>query len=338
MKISSLTPVLFISIIFISIQLTTGNYIKVKRNEGAEISSTLDLAFAPLERNENPSAAAQRSVTFSASSSSKSEEDQREENEQKHEVERMVVLQNLNYLDDVITNLETEKQNLENLWKSSTSDSETSLHRAAKSLWQKTSKQITVLNEKKKELMGHLKKLTFGEKLQTFISSSSDEKNGTESSTQTEHSSSTPVSEKKDSSSVSKAICQFFVFGTLFGVVITITVCTCFLQPRQQRRSRQCRVSSISNLNPSRIPEPFDYSKPCFLKADSTGKFYASPIDGEEIPPLPTYEAALALPRSPSASDGEHDSRHSSHDTSLDHITVIDSIEAPYPKEQTQRF
>uniref|UniRef100_A0AC35G8M0 Uncharacterized protein n=1 Tax=Panagrolaimus sp. PS1159 TaxID=55785 RepID=A0AC35G8M0_9BILA len=335
--------------------LTTGNYIKVKRNEGAEISSTLDLAFAPLERNENPSAAAaaQRSVTFSASSSSSSkseEEDQREENEQKHEVERMVVLQNLNYLDDVITNLETEKQNLENLWKSSTSDSETSLHRAAKSLWQKTSKQITVLNEKRKELMEHLKKLTFGEKLQTFISSSSsDEKNGTESSTQNEILSSTAVSEKKDSSSVSKAICQFFVFGTLFGVVITITVCTCFLQPRQQRQSRQCRVASISiqkfylfvsfYLNPSRIPEPFDYSKPCFLKADSTGKFYASPIDGEEIPPLPTYEAALALPRSPSASDGEqYDIHHPLHDTSLDHITVIDSIEAPYPKEGTQRF
>uniref|UniRef100_A0A914Q9W8 Uncharacterized protein n=1 Tax=Panagrolaimus davidi TaxID=227884 RepID=A0A914Q9W8_9BILA len=77
---------------------------------------------------------------------------------------------------------------------------------------------------------------------------------------------------------------------------------------------------------------------PCFLKADSTGKFYASPIDGEEIPPLPTYEAALALPRSPSASDGEHDIHHSLHDTSLDHITVIDSIEAPYPKEGTERF
>uniref|UniRef100_A0AC34FIX9 Uncharacterized protein n=1 Tax=Panagrolaimus sp. ES5 TaxID=591445 RepID=A0AC34FIX9_9BILA len=190
--------------------------------------------------------------------------------------------------------------------------------------------------------MENLKSLTFGDKLQTFISSDNNENNGTDSSNTS--STSTAVSEKKDSSSVSKAICQFFVFGTLFGVVITITVCTCFLQPRQQRRSRQCRVASISNLNPSRIPEPFDYSKPCFLKADSTGKFYASPIDGEEIPPLPTYEAALALPRSPSSSDGGDEIPHyqqqqqNHHDTSLDSITVIDSIEAPYPKERNERF
>ena len=91
-------------------------------------------------------------------------------------------------------------------------------------------------------------------------------------------------------------------------------------------------------MNPSRIPEPFDYSKPCFLKADSTGKFYASPIDGEEIPPLPTYEAALALPRNPS--DAEHGENYHHHHH-LDSVTVIDSIEVPEPKDHhatSERF
>jgi hypothetical protein len=323
MSIISSTTCLLIAVFLI--QFSTGNYIKVKRNDGAEIASTLDLAFAPLQKDEpliSPSSPSERSI----SSSEVDEAEEAEKNEQKHEVERMVILQNLNYLDDVITNLETEKQNLENLWKSSTSDAETSLHRAAKSLWQKTSKQIEVLNKKKKELLESLKTLTFGEKLQKFIEN--DSENDTSASTQAPSSADSDDKKETSASSISKAICQFFVFGTLFGVVITITVCTCFLQPRQHRRSRQCRIASISNLNPSRIPEPFDYSKPCFLKADSTGKFYASPIDGEEIPPLPTYEAALALPRSPSSAAARVDINE------LDSVTVIDSIEVPYPKDR----
>uniref|UniRef100_A0A914RST8 Uncharacterized protein n=1 Tax=Parascaris equorum TaxID=6256 RepID=A0A914RST8_PAREQ len=34
----------------------------------------------------------------------------------------------------------------------------------------------------------------------------------------------------------SQLICQFFVFGTLFGVVCSISTCTCCLHPRGDRR------------------------------------------------------------------------------------------------------
>ncbi|KAE9555611.1 hypothetical protein FO519_001189 [Halicephalobus sp. NKZ332] len=192
--------------------------------------------------------------------------------------ERMAIIQNLNYLEDIIANLDDEKEKLENLWKSSTTESH--LQKAAKSLWEKTNKQINLLNEKKTELTETLKNLSFAkEEILSF-----EEFNET----------ATVPSKKSENtrSNLSKAVCQFFVFGTLFGVVVTITTCSCFLQPKNQERN-----SITSNLNLSRIPEPFDYSKPCLLKADSSGRFYASPIDGEEIPPLPTYEAALNLPQ-----------------------------------------
>uniref|UniRef100_A0A1I7Z7M3 Secreted protein n=1 Tax=Steinernema glaseri TaxID=37863 RepID=A0A1I7Z7M3_9BILA len=74
----------------------------------------------------------------------------------------------------------------------------------------------------------------------------------------------------------SRIICQFFVFGTLFGV------------PR-----------SATDVNPSNVPAPIDYNKPYQLKCDSKGQCYASPLNDDEIPPLPTYDIALTMPSTP---------------------------------------
>lgn len=94
----------------------------------------------------------------------------------------------------------------------------------------------------------------------------------------------------------SQLICQFFVFGTLFGVVCSISTCTCCLQPRaSQRRSAQ-----LNGVNPTNVPAPIDYSKPYMIKCDSQGSCYASPLNDDEVPPLPSYNKALTCPTQPS--------------------------------------
>uniref|UniRef100_A0A7E4VF20 Transmembrane protein n=1 Tax=Panagrellus redivivus TaxID=6233 RepID=A0A7E4VF20_PANRE len=289
-------------IILLQIQ-TISTETKVKRNDGVEIASTLGLTFQSPEPTE-------------------ADVDKSAEAVQHHEFQRMAVLQNLNYMDDVITNLETERANLERMWKSTTAPGESQLQRAAKSLWQKTVKQLAVLHQKKLELVETLKSITFDENAQPMADSDNIRHELNVSSTTAK----SPAA-KEGASNLSKAICQFFVFGTLFGIVVTITICTCFLQPKQQRRRRH-RVASIS-MNPSRIPEPFDYSKPCLLRADASGRFYASPLDSDEIPPLPTYEAALALPRSPSESTPAPSFEDV---TSLQSIAVV-STPAPEPRD-----
>jgi len=250
----TIIKILFIVILFVCNTLVESESTRrFKREDESDIASSIGLGFSAPE-SEIPI--------------SKSEES---------EFEKMAIVQNLNYLTDILRNLNEEKDKLEALWKSSTTESQ--LQKAAKALWEKTKQQIDLLDDKKEELTKTLKSLSFSKEEFSHF----DELNAT-----------TTASSKKPENSpshLSRAICQFFVFGTLFGVVVTITACSCFLQPKEQNRS-----SSTSNLNLNRIPEPFDYSKPCFLKADSSGRFYASPIDGEEIPPLPTYEDALNLP------------------------------------------
>ncbi|MFH4975676.1 hypothetical protein AB6A40_002385 [Gnathostoma spinigerum] len=104
---------------------------------------------------------------------------------------------------------------------------------------------------------------------------------------------STSTSEKGNIGS--QLICQFFVFGTLFGVVCSISTCTCCLQPRAERR----RNSDLNGVNPSNVPAPIDYSKPYMIKCDSRGSCYASPLTDDEVPPLPSYSEALTCPTYP---------------------------------------
>lgn len=108
----------------------------------------------------------------------------------------------------------------------------------------------------------------------------------------------------------SQLISQFFIFGTLFGVVCSISTCTCCLQPRSDRS----RSGDLDGVNPTNIPAPIDYSKPYMLKCDSRGSCYASPLGDDEVPPLPTYDDALACARQPVSA--------SSHSRSKEVITV----------------
>ena len=103
MSIHLFSPILISIFTFLLLKPDTVlcEYLKVKRNDGAEIASTLDLAFAPLQRDEPIISSPSAPSAAASAASSKSEEELRkeeEENEQQKEVERMVILQNLNYL------------------------------------------------------------------------------------------------------------------------------------------------------------------------------------------------------------------------------------------------
>lgn len=100
----------------------------------------------------------------------------------------------------------------------------------------------------------------------------------------------------KGTSLSSQLVCQFFIFGTLFGVVCSISTCTCCLQPRPSRR-RFC----VNGVNPTNVPAPIDYSKPYVLKCDGDGSCYASPLSDGEVPPLPPYNLALKCATQPIA-------------------------------------
>ncbi|VDD95527.1 unnamed protein product [Enterobius vermicularis] len=107
----------------------------------------------------------------------------------------------------------------------------------------------------------------------------------------------------------SQLVCQFFVFGTLFGVVCSISTCTCCLKPRSDRRN-----AGLSEVNPTNVPAPIDYSKPYMLKCDSRGSCYASPLSDDEVPPLPSYADALECARQPTPTK---------HSKSNDDINVV---------------
>uniref|UniRef100_A0A915PZ07 Uncharacterized protein n=1 Tax=Setaria digitata TaxID=48799 RepID=A0A915PZ07_9BILA len=54
-----------------------------------------------------------------------------------------------------------------------------------------------------------------------------------------------------------------------------------------------------TSVNPTNIPAPIDYSKPYVIKCDSRGSCYASPLNDDEVPPLPSYNRALTCPTYP---------------------------------------
>uniref|UniRef100_A0A915EB55 Uncharacterized protein n=1 Tax=Ditylenchus dipsaci TaxID=166011 RepID=A0A915EB55_9BILA len=98
----------------------------------------------------------------------------------------------------------------------------------------------------------------------------------------------------------SQLLCQFFVFGILFGVGCSISTCTCFYRSRPSTTTYQSSFTcdapaSMATCISNGIPEPFDYSKPCCLKVDEQGLCYASPLPTGEIPALPSYEQALSM-------------------------------------------
>lgn len=102
---------------------------------------------------------------------------------------------------------------------------------------------------------------------------------------------------KPSSAFSSPLVCQFFVFGTLFGVVCSISTCTWCLKPNTETPS-----TPTSEVNPTNVPAPIDYSKPYMIKCDSRGSCYASPLDDDEVPPLPSYADALECPKEPTYS------------------------------------
>ncbi|VBB32939.1 unnamed protein product [Acanthocheilonema viteae] len=56
-----------------------------------------------------------------------------------------------------------------------------------------------------------------------------------------------------------------------------------------------------ASVNPINVPAPIDYSKPYMIKCDSQGSCYASPLDDDEVPPLPSYDKALTCSTHPSS-------------------------------------
>ncbi|CEF68704.1 Hypothetical protein SRAE_2000335900 [Strongyloides ratti] len=90
-------------------------------------------------------------------------------------------------------------------------------------------------------------------------------------------------------SKTSRIVCQFFVFGTLFGVVCSISACACLLQPKNRHE-----IPDISiDLPP---PTLKDDGKPIRIQFGDDGLCYAHILDDKEIPPLPDYYSALSLP------------------------------------------
>nr|CAD2143840.1 unnamed protein product [Meloidogyne enterolobii] len=106
--------------------------------------------------------------------------------------------------------------------------------------------------------------------------------------------------EKKEG--ISKLICQFFVFGILFGVVCSISACSCIFRSRHFNNSQRIfnGINTLEEANLNRlkqIKEPFSLDQPYYLKIDEKGLFYACPLNNkEEIPKLPNYLEACKMP------------------------------------------
>uniref|UniRef100_A0A0N4ZJB1 Uncharacterized protein n=1 Tax=Parastrongyloides trichosuri TaxID=131310 RepID=A0A0N4ZJB1_PARTI len=87
----------------------------------------------------------------------------------------------------------------------------------------------------------------------------------------------------------SRIVCQFFIFGTLFGVVCSISACTCLLQPKNNNRQQVMPRLSIA-------PPTLDDTKPIRIQFGDDGFCYARSLEESEVPPLPDYNSALSLP------------------------------------------
>uniref|UniRef100_A0A0K0FY54 Uncharacterized protein n=1 Tax=Strongyloides venezuelensis TaxID=75913 RepID=A0A0K0FY54_STRVS len=90
-------------------------------------------------------------------------------------------------------------------------------------------------------------------------------------------------------SKTSRVVCQFFVFGTLFGVVCSISACTCLLQPNNRRGIPEFSIDP---------PPPMieDDGKPIRIQFGDDGLCYARTLSDNEVPPLPDYYSALSMP------------------------------------------
>uniref|UniRef100_A0A0K0E451 Uncharacterized protein n=1 Tax=Strongyloides stercoralis TaxID=6248 RepID=A0A0K0E451_STRER len=90
-------------------------------------------------------------------------------------------------------------------------------------------------------------------------------------------------------SNTSRVVCQYFVFGTLFGVVCSISACTCLIQPKNRREIPELSID---------LPPPVleDDGKPIRIGFGDDGLCYANILNEKEIPPLPDYYSALSLP------------------------------------------
>ncbi|KAF7637302.1 hypothetical protein Mgra_00003268, partial [Meloidogyne graminicola] len=101
---------------------------------------------------------------------------------------------------------------------------------------------------------------------------------------------------------ISQLICQFFVFGILFGAVCSISAFSCIFRSRNISRRNLIfnGNSALEEINLNRLThtrEPFSPNKPYCLKIDEKGLFYACPLnEREEIPPLPNYLEACQMP------------------------------------------
>ncbi|VDK73772.1 unnamed protein product [Onchocerca ochengi] len=91
--------------------------------------------------------------------------------------------------------------------------------------------------------------------------------------------------------------CQFLSFCIIICGVCLLWACTCCAQPRSTDPNG---TDSLSGVNLANIPAPIDYSKPYMIKCDARGSCYASPLDDDEVPPLPSYDKALTCPTHPS--------------------------------------
>ncbi|KAL3984709.1 hypothetical protein ACH3XW_35665 [Acanthocheilonema viteae] len=93
-------------------------------------------------------------------------------------------------------------------------------------------------------------------------------------------------------------VCQFISFCIIISGVCLLWTCTCCAHSRS---IDQNGTDSLNGVNPINVPAPIDYSKPYMIKCDSQGSCYASPLDDDEVPPLPSYDKALTCSTHPSS-------------------------------------
>uniref|UniRef100_A0AC35UHC9 Uncharacterized protein n=1 Tax=Rhabditophanes sp. KR3021 TaxID=114890 RepID=A0AC35UHC9_9BILA len=93
-------------------------------------------------------------------------------------------------------------------------------------------------------------------------------------------------------SRISRIVCQFFIFGTLFGVVCSISACTCLLQPNHGGENNFSRNEPRLSI----APPVEENTKPIRIQFLEDGYCYATEMANNEIPPLPDYKSALKMP------------------------------------------
>ncbi|EFO21899.2 hypothetical protein LOAG_06585, partial [Loa loa] len=90
-------------------------------------------------------------------------------------------------------------------------------------------------------------------------------------------------------------VCQIVSFCIIASGICLLWTCGCCAHTRTTNDDNE----NSNGVNPTSIPAPIDYSKPYMIKCDSKGSCYASPLNDDEIPPLPSYNKALTCPTHP---------------------------------------